>query len=86
MTSGSSSDDSGIEMSLEHNIAYYPYSSDVKFVESGSDYTLKVTLPSEQGYVPDSFANGSFPMAAVSSDTDLTFKDITKKNSLAPLW
>ena len=63
-------------MSIDHNIAYYPYSTDVKFAKSGNDYTLKVTLPSEQIYAPKSFGNGSFPMASVSADADLTFKNV----------
>ena len=76
VTSASGSDDFGAGMPLEHNIAYYPYSSDVKIARSGDNYSLKIALPSEQTYVPESFANGSFPMAAVSEDTDLTFKNV----------
>jgi hypothetical protein len=76
VTSVSGSDDFGAGMSLEHNIAYYPYSSDVKIARSGDNYSLKIALPSEQTYVPESFGSGSFPMAAVSEDTDLTFKNV----------
>ena len=76
VVSASGSDDFGAGMSIDHNIAYYPYASDVKFAKSGNDYTLKVALPSEQTYASESFGNGSFPMAAVSSDTDLTFKNV----------
>ena len=70
------SEDFGAGMSIDHNIAYYPYSSGIKFAKSGSDYTLKVTLPAEQSYALESFGNGAFPMAAVSNDYDLTFKNI----------
>ena len=76
VVSASGSDDFGTGISIDHNIAYYPYSNDVKFAKSGNDYTLKVALPAEQIYAPDSFGNGSFPMAAVSVDTDLTFKNV----------
>lgn len=76
VTSSAGSDDFGAGMSIDHNIAYYPYSTDVKFAKSGNDYTLKVTLPSEQIYAPKSFGNGSFPMASVSADADLTFKNV----------
>ena len=76
VTSASGSDDFGAGMPLEHNIAYYPYSSDVKIARSGDNYSLKIALPSEQTYVPESFGSGSFPMAAVSEDTDLTFKNV----------
>ena len=76
VTSEASSDDFGAGMYIDHNIAYYPYSTDVRFAKSGNDYTLKAALPSEQTYAPESFGNGSFPMAAVSADTDLTFKNV----------
>lgn len=70
------SDDFGAGMSIPHNIAYYPFSDNVKFAKSGEDYTLKVTLPSEQHFAHESFGNGAFHMAAVSDDTDLTFKNV----------
>ena len=76
VTSSAGSDDFGAGMSIDHNIAYYPYSSDVKFAKSGNDYTLKLSLPSEQTYASESFGNGAFPMAAVSADTDLAFKNV----------
>jgi hypothetical protein len=41
-----------------------------------SDYNLFLTLPSEQFFSHDSFGNSSFPMAAVSETTDLSFQNI----------
>lgn len=76
VTSGLSSDDSESGMSVEHNIAYYPYSGDVMLAKSAIGYTLDIALPSEQIYAPESFGNGTFPMAAVSKDNDLTFKNV----------
>ncbi len=60
----------------EHIIAYYPYSSSVKCAKSGNGYLLDVVIPSEQSYVPESFANGAFPMVAVSADNNIAFKNI----------
>ena len=61
---------------LEHIVAYYPYSSSVKIARSGNNYTLNAVLPSEQIYAPESFGNGTFPMIAVSSTNNLTFKNV----------
>ena len=60
----------------EHNVAYYPYSEDIECLKSGANYELEVNLPSEQVYVPDSFANGSMAMVAVSENNNITFKNI----------
>lgn len=60
----------------DHNVVYYPYSEDVKVVKAGTDYTLEVSLPAEQTYVPESFDNGFFPMVAVSETNDITFRNI----------
>lgn len=76
VTSGSTSDEYGAGMSIIHHVAYYPYSSDVYLEKSGSDYKLQVSLPSDQAYAPESFGKGAFPMAAVSEDTDLTFRNV----------
>ena len=76
VTSGSTSDEYGAGMSIMHHVAYYPYSSDVYLEKSGSDYKLQVSLPSDQPYAPESFGKGAFPMAAVSEDTDLTFRNV----------
>lgn len=60
----------------EHIIAYYPYSSSVKCTKSDNGYLLDVVIPSEQSYVPGSFANGAFPMVAVSADNNIAFKNV----------
>ena len=60
----------------EHNVVYYPYSEDIECLKSGANYELEVNLPSEQVYVPDSFANGSMAMVAVSENNNITFKNV----------
>ena len=60
----------------EHNVAYYPYSEDIECLKSGSNYEIKVNLPSEQAYVPDSFANGSMAMVAISENNNITFRNV----------
>ena len=75
ISSGNSSDlSAGNEW--EHNVVYYPYSEDIECLKSGANYTLEVNLPAEQAYVPDSFANGSMPMVAVSESNNITFKNV----------
>lgn len=74
--SSGSFDDLGAGMELDHNVAYYPYLKAVECDKSGSDYILHVTLPAEQTYAAESFGNGSFPMVAVSEDSDITFKNV----------
>ena len=61
---------------LDHNVAYYPYSASVEAARSESGYTLNVTLPSEQTYVPDSFGEGAMAMVAVSETNNFTFRNI----------
>ena len=60
----------------EHIVAYYPYSSTVKCSKSGSDYIIDAVIPAEQAYTQSSFANGSFPMVAVSTESKLAFKNV----------
>ena len=60
----------------DHNVAYYPYSSSVECLKSGSNYTLDVVLPSEQTYAAESFGNGSMAMVAVSEDNNIVFKNV----------
>ena len=76
--SGSSSYVGGGE--IENNVAYYPYSSGVAIGKNGTDYVLSgITLPATQTYAESSFANGAFPMAAVTasaSDKNLRFKNV----------
>lgn len=62
---------------LPANVGYYPYSEGLT---CSSDFTIEgVTLPSTQTYETGSFANGAFPMAAVSRDADdrdLAFRNL----------
>ena len=66
--------DAGIE--LDHNVIYYPYTDDINIEKSGDDYELNIVLPSEQIYTEDSFGNGAMPMVAVSTDKNITFKNV----------
>ena len=59
-----------------HIVAYYPYSESVRCSKNGDGYLLKVVLPSEQTYQTGSFGEGAFPMAAVSLDNDITFRNV----------
>lgn len=69
-------------MALNHIIAYYPYGPDVECYRADSSsptrsYELRgVTVPSEQNYAPESFGKGTFPMVAVSEDSNITFRNI----------
>ena len=63
-------------MSLDHNVAFYPYHAAAKCDKCGADYNITVTLPAEQEYAAESFGNGSFPMAAASENDDLTFRNM----------
>ena len=60
----------------DHNVVYYPYSENIECLKSGANYALEVNLPAEQTYVPDSFANGSMAMVAVSESNNITFKNV----------
>lgn len=60
----------------DHNVVYYPFSENIECLKSGANYELKVNLPSEQVYVPDSFANGSMAMVAVSENNNITFNNV----------
>jgi len=53
-------------------VAYYPYSG----VKSLSGKSLKVNLPSEQSYSPDSFGSGAYPMIAVSQSENMEFLNL----------
>ena len=61
---------------LSHNVAYYPFSDNVKCLSAENGYVFKVELPSEQMYAQESFGNATFPMVAISSDSNFTFKNI----------
>lgn len=76
MVSSGNSNDLSAGNELEHNVVYYPYSENIECLKSGANYALEVNLPSEQVYVPDSFANGSMAMVAVSESNNITFKNV----------
>ena len=76
MVSSSNNSDLSAGNEWEHNVVYYPYCEDVECLKSGSNYELKVILPSEQAYIPNSFANGSMAMVAVSENNNITFKNV----------
>lgn len=70
VTSGVSADGSGDD--IDAVVAVYPHSSDLN-LSKGQDGTLilgNVLFPSEQQYVPSSFARASFPMVSVTSEED----------------
>ena len=60
----------GSDTPVAHNVAYYPF-CDVTCAPDGSSYTLdNLTLPETQAYVSGSVGLGSFPMVAVTQNTD----------------
>ena len=66
---------------IDHNVIIYPYSDQVWCMKYGSDtpaksYKLNVVLPETQIYAENSFAEGALPMVAVSTDNQLSFKNI----------
>ena len=69
----------GASEAISHNVAFYPF-AEITCKAEGQTYTLaNITLPSVQTYVPDSFGPNSFPMMAVSVDTedaDFRFKNL----------
>lgn len=67
------SDDLFAGTKLSHNVIFYPYQENVECLMSGDDYTMSVSLPSEQTYQEGSFGNGAFPMVAISEDNNFTF-------------
>lgn len=72
------------DYSIETNVAYYPYSSGLSLLESVYDDDLSyqivgVDIPLDQEYTVKSFANGSFPMVAVTDvleDHNLKFRNV----------
>ena len=76
MVSSNNGSDLSAGNEWEHNVVYYPYAEDIECLKSGANYALEVNLPAEQTYVPDSFANGSMAMVAVSESNNITFKNV----------
>lgn len=65
--------------SFDANVAYYPYNSNIKYSNTGTYHSLSVTIPSEQHYLPKSFARYAMPMVAVTgskSESELKFKNL----------
>ncbi|MBR5855997.1 MAG: hypothetical protein IKY70_01830 [Bacteroidales bacterium] len=76
-----SAGDNGEAEELDHNVVFYPYSADVLCAKNDNNtpaqsYRLDVVLAQTQIYSENSFANGAFPMVAVSSSNQLTFKNV----------
>ncbi len=66
-------------VSFDANVAYYPYSSKIKYAKDGTSHSLNVTIPSEQHYLPKSFARYAMPMVAVTgskAESELKFKNL----------
>ena len=65
---------------IDNNVAVYPYSSTASISKEADVYVLSgIQLPATQSYAESSFANGAFPMAAVTNtveDLNLKFKNI----------
>lgn len=72
---------------VDANIAVYPYSDDLTFTVDDADgvvYTINnIEIPSVQEYAGASFANGAFPMVAVTSS--LSEKNLIFKNLIGVL-
>lgn len=66
-------------VSFDANVAYYPYSSDIKYANAGTYHSLSVTIPGEQHYLSKSFAGNAMPMVAVTgskAESELKFKNL----------
>lgn len=70
----------GVEMNDPRNVAFYPYAEGLgAYSEEGAWVVTNVTLPATQVYTENSFANGAFPMVAVTEtmdDHNLRFKNV----------
>lgn len=62
---------------LGHKVAYYPYSENIICVsEEAGTYTISgIEIGTGQTYSSESFSSGSFPMVAVSSNDNLSFRN-----------
>lgn len=63
------------------NAAFYPYNAELMFNPDREVdiHQFALTLPATQTYTPDSFANGAFPMVAVTESvdkSDFAFKNV----------
>lgn len=76
-----SGDSVGDDVVFPCNVAFYPYTEGLHLSENTSEsYTIApLTLPEVQNYTENSFANGAFPMVAVTKNTEdhnLEFKNL----------
>ncbi len=71
------SDDLVSGSAIDHVVAYYPYSDMIECEKVSGGYSMNVVLPSEQVYAEESFGNGSLPMASISSDNNITFRNVS---------
>ena len=66
---------------LDHNVVLYPYASNTMCLKNDAhspaeSYNVNVVLPQTQYFAQNSFGSGAFPMIAVSSNNELTFRNI----------
>lgn len=64
------------EVKFTENVAVFPYTEGIVCSSSENGYEVKLTYPAEQTHNTASFANGLYPMVAVSGDENLTFKNV----------
>ncbi|MBR5855794.1 MAG: hypothetical protein IKY70_00805 [Bacteroidales bacterium] len=77
----SSGDDLESGQEINHNVVLYPYSGEVVCMKNDTEsptrsYKLNVVLPEIQYYAENSFGNGTFPMVAVSTSNQITFRNV----------
>lgn len=62
---------------ISHNVAYYPYSESVICDQRSTSYILSnLEFTDVQTYTENSFTSGAFPMVAVSTSNNLSFRNI----------
>lgn len=63
---------------LTHRVGFYPYSTDIECEpeQNGGYIITGYEIEATQTYRNESFSNGTFPMVAVSSSDQLSFKNI----------
>ena len=65
---------------IDNNVAFYPYASTAAIAKRSGAYVISsISLPQSQSYASESFANGAFPMVAITSsaqDYNLKFKNV----------
>lgn len=68
----------GIGAAIDGTVAVYPFNEGLTVTsgDNGDNLIEGVTFPSEQKYVAGSFSDEAFPMVAVTSDKNLSFKNV----------